>query len=139
MAASNTSKTYLYMSSDGSTYTKICDIKNYPDLGGEPELLETTTLSDTQHTYIPGIDGVGDNLDFTANFDKTDFNTIKGYAGTEYYIAVGFGGSGAYANVDCKFTFKGYINVYMNGGDVNAVREMTITITPTTVIGFTAS
>ena len=39
----------------GSTYTKLIDIKDFPDLGGAPEMLETTTLSDSMQTYIPGI------------------------------------------------------------------------------------
>ena len=137
--AQNTYKTYL-MKGTGTplVYTKLCDIKSYPDLGGSPELLETTTLSDQQHTYIPGIEGTTDNLEFVCNFDRAAFNTIDALDdnSTVYDFAVFFGNE-VEANVECKFTFKGYISVYANGGDVNEVREMTVVITPTTKISFT--
>jgi hypothetical protein len=34
---------------------KLIDIKDFPDLGGAPETLDTTTLSDNMTTSIPGI------------------------------------------------------------------------------------
>lgn len=34
--------------------TKMCRIKSYPDLGGTPDLLETTDLEDTWQTFVPG-------------------------------------------------------------------------------------
>mgnify|MGYP003187542440 FL=1 len=36
--------------STGDTYEKVIDIKDFPDLGGAPEMLETTTLSDKMQT-----------------------------------------------------------------------------------------
>ena len=45
--AISTYKIFLMMMQDsGSTYAKLVDIKDFPDLGGAPEMLETTTLSD---------------------------------------------------------------------------------------------
>ena len=52
---------------------KIVDIKDFPDLIGDPNMLETTTLSDAQVTNIPGIKG-SDMLTFTYNFTKEDIN-----------------------------------------------------------------
>ena len=140
--AQNTYKTYLmYKASSEASYQKLVDIKDYPDLGGSPELLETTTLSDRARTYIPGIEGAGDNMDFTCNYDKTAFNTINGLKDQELFIAVYFGGTEANnvvtpTGADGIFAFKGYVSVYANGGDVNAVREMTVSVVPTTVINF---
>ena len=54
------------------TYGKLVDIKEFPDLGGEPEMLETTTLSDNMQTYIAGIQSL-DGLSFTANYDMATF------------------------------------------------------------------
>ena len=34
--------------------SKMCRIKSYPDLGGTPDLLETTDLEDTWQTFVPG-------------------------------------------------------------------------------------
>ena len=58
------------------TYEKLVDIKEFPDLGGEPEMLETTTLSDNMQTYIAGIQSL-DGLSFTANYDMATFKKLK--------------------------------------------------------------
>ena len=45
--AISTYKVFLMKKGDtGDTWSKLVDIKEFPDLGGEPEMLETTTLSD---------------------------------------------------------------------------------------------
>lgn len=79
-------------SSSTTTYEKLVDIKDFPDLGGAPEMLETTTLSDGAQTYIPGIQSQ-EALEFTANYTKDDFDTLKALEGTEVDFAVWFGGT----------------------------------------------
>ena len=64
--AISTYKVFL-MKKETSNYTKLIDIKDYPDLGGAPEMLDTTTLSDRATTSIPGIQQM-DALAFTANY-----------------------------------------------------------------------
>lgn len=119
----------LMYKSEGTTYTKLIDIKDFPDLGGAPEMLETTTLSDNMQTYIPGIQSL-DALEFTANYTLEDFKTIKALEGTEKDFAVWFGAEGA----DGKFEFKGKISAFPGGGGVNEVVNMTISIAPSTPI-----
>lgn len=138
--ASSTYMTYLMYkaTSSASTYTKLVDIKEYPDLGGAPEMLDVTTLSDGMRLNIPGIQDV-QSLAFTANYDPDDYDTLKGLEGTEYDFAVWFGatGTGASATPDGsmgKFEFKGRLTVYPVGGGVNAVRDMSINIAASTVI-----
>ncbi len=126
--------------SSGDTYEKLVDIKDFPDLGGPPEMLETTTLSDGAQTYIPGIQSL-DSLEFTANYTKDDYSTLKALEGTETEFAVWFGGtvSGGTATPtgsDGKFEFSGQLSVFPVGGGVNEVVDMTITIAPSTVISF---
>lgn len=121
-----------------TTWSKLIDIKDFPDLGGSPELLETTTLSDKMQTYIPGIQSL-DALEFTANYTKADFTTLKAMEGTEKDFAVWFGGteSGGVLTPDGsdgKFEFKGQLSVFPVGGGVNEVVDMTITIAPSTPI-----
>ena len=54
--AISTYKVFLMKKADsGEQWSKLIDIKEFPDLGGEPEMLETTTLSDNMQTYIAGI------------------------------------------------------------------------------------
>lgn len=135
--AISTYKVFL-MKKSSSTYEKLVDIKDFPDLGGAPEMLETTTLSDKMQTYIPGIQS-NDALEFTANYTKEDFDKLKALEGTECDFAVWFGGteSGGVATPDGsngKFEFKGQLSVHVVGGGVNEVVDMTVTIAPSTGI-----
>ena len=121
-----------------TTWSKLIDIKDFPDLGGSPELLETTTLSDKMQTYIPGIQKL-DALEFTANYTKADYTTLKALEGTEGDYAVWFGGTEeggvlTPSGSDGKFKFKGAVSVYAVGGGVNEVVDMKITIAPSTPI-----
>ena len=135
--AISTYKIFLMMKGD-SAYEKLVDIKDFPDLGGAPEMLETTTLSDKMQTYIPGIQSL-DALEFTANYTKTDFTTLKALEGQEKEFAVWFGASETSGTLtpdgsDGKFEFKGQLSVFPVGGGVNEVVDMTITIAPSTPI-----
>ena len=136
--AISTYKIFLMVKGSGDTYSKLIDIKDFPDLGGAPEMLETTTLSDNMQTYIPGIQSL-DALEFNANYTKSDFDTLKAMEGTEKDFAVWFGGteSGGVltpTGSDGKFEFKGQLSVFPTGGGVNEVVGMTITIAPSTPI-----
>ena len=119
---------FLMHKASGSTYTKLVDIKDFPDLGGAPEMLETTTLTDSMQTYIPGIKS-SDALEFTANYTKSDYDTLAALT-TEQEFAVYFGDTGT----NGKYYFKGYLSVRVNGGGVNEVVGMTISIAPSTAI-----
>ena len=50
-----------------AVWEKLIDITEFPDLGTDPEMLETTTLSDRMQTFIMGIQGN----------EAMTFNTIK--------------------------------------------------------------
>lgn len=135
--ATSSYKSFL-MKKNADSYEKLVDIKDYPDLGGSPELLETTTLSDKATTYTEGIQSQ-DALEFTINYDLETYQTLAALAGTETEFAVWFGGSEVGGVVtptgdEGKFTFKGLLNVKVVGKGVNEVREAIITIVPTTVI-----
>lgn len=142
--AISTYKVYLMKkgTTSGATYDKLIDIKDFPDLGGEPEMLDTTTLSDGARTYIPGIQSQ-EALTFTANYTATDFQTLKALEDTEYDFGVYFGASGSgnapTYGTEGKFTFKGKLTVFVTGGGVNEVVDMTISIAPSTEISFSAS
>lgn len=124
--------------STGDTYEKLVDIKDFPDLGGAPEMLETTTLSDKMQTYIPGIQSL-DALEFTANYTKTDFDKLKALEGKEKEFSVWMGATESAGTLtpsgsDGKFNFSGQLSVFPVGGGVNEVVDMTITIAPSTPI-----
>lgn len=142
--ATSTYKSFLmYKPTAGnSDWTKLLDTKSYPDLGGTPELLETTTQSDPSRTNIFGIQN-SDSMDYNSNYDPVLYNQIKQMEGTEYDFAEWFGGTEENGVVtptgsDGKFSFKGYPSVYVTGKGVNEVREMTVSIARTTPITFSA-
>lgn len=141
--AISTYKVFLMKkASAGETYEKLVDIKEFPDLGGEPEMLETTTLSNNMQTYIAGIQSL-DGLSFTANYDMTDFQKLKALEGKTDSYAVWFGGQESAGVVtpdgsNGKFEFDGQLSVYPVGGGVNEVVDMNISIAPSTPITFSA-
>ena len=129
MAISTYGISLMYKATDGDTYAKLIDIKDFPDLGGAPEMLETTTLSDSMQTYIEGIQSL-DALEFTANYTKEDYAKLNALKGKDEGYAVYFGEEGT----NGKFTFTGYLSARVNGGGVNEVIGMTISIAPSTPI-----
>ena len=135
--ASSTYKTFL-MKKGSNAYEKLVDIKDFPDLGGSPEMLETTTLSDSMQTYIEGIQS-SDALEFTINYDLSTYETLLAMKGVETEFSVWFGGSEVGGVVtptgdEGKFNFKGYLSVRVVGKGVNEVKEATISIAPSTPI-----
>ena len=140
--AISTYKVFLMLESD-SSYSKLIDIKDYPDLGGAPEMLETTTLSDGYQTYIPGIQS-NEALEFTANYTVDDFTDLKAMEGTEYNFSVWFGGYEQDGEIipdgtSGTYSFSGQLSVFVVGGSTNEVVDMTITIAPSSEISFSAS
>ena len=135
--ARSTYGTYL-MQGTGSgtlTYAKLIDIKTFPDLIGNPEMIDVTTLSDGQRLYIPGIKDTGGGLEFQANYTKTDYTTLEGTVG-HFAIWLGHDSSKAPDGHDGKFSFDGMLSVGLSGGNVNEAVNMVITIAPTTEIEF---
>ena len=112
------------------TWAKLFDFKTDPDLGAAPEQLETTTQSDSAHTYIPGLEA-NEQKNYTLNYDSTLYDTIKALKGQELDVGEWFGAdsSGNPDGHNGKFTGKGYLDVYVNGGDANTVRNMTVVLT----------
>lgn len=138
--ALSTIGSYLMYSADGTTYAKLLDIKDYPDVINPPEQLQATTLSDEEHWYIPGVKDNGGNIEFTANYTAADFASVKALEGTEAFFAIWFGdNAGTPDGSDGKFSFKGFPYVAKKGGGVNEVSEMTVGVIPTTAIAFAAS
>jgi len=107
--------------------TKAIDIKDFPDLGGAPELLETTTLSDAAQTFINGIQSMS-AMEFTANYTKADYEAVLADASKELYYSLEFGDGGD----EGIFEWQGEHDVWVVGAGVNAVTEMKISIAPST-------
>lgn len=140
--AISTYKTFLMGKTSASgDWTKVADIKNFGDIGGSPNTLETTTLSDNIQTFINGIQQSGGAMEFTVNYTKAQYSTIKStYAnGEEYDFAVWFGGTESNGVLtptgsEGKFSFKGMMSMYIPGKGVDEVVEAVLSIARSSVI-----
>ena len=133
----STYKTYLmYKASGSNAFEKLCDIKSFPDLGGEPERIDVTTLSDPQRKYVPGVQDISSST-FTANYIAADMQKINALTGQQTELAIWIGattsnGVDTPTGSDGKWDWTGDIMAYKSGGDVNAAQDMTIVTFPST-------
>lgn len=110
---------------------KVVDIKDFPDLMGEPNLLETTTLSDPAVTNIPGIKS-SDLMAFTCNYTSADFAAVNDDANTALYYVLEFSDGS-------KFSWQGQHTCGLPGKGVDEVIEFTINVVPSTAVEFSAN
>ena len=143
MAAMNTYMTFLMKSENGTTYTDICPIKDYPDFMNNVNTIDVTNLQNAMHTYIMGLLDTGGSMDFTANYNVTDYQAVSALDdGAEHYLAIWFGGTKSGDTItptgnDGKWSFKGMVKVGIVGKGVDESREMTIHVVPGTDMAFT--
>ena len=109
---------------EGTPQTAVI-IKDFPSLLGKRSSLETTTLSDDAQTFIAGIRQQSESFDFTANYDPTVYNTLNALTAPQKWSLTFSDGSG--------YSWTGTASVSVNEGSVDAVLEMTISVTPSTV------
>ena len=109
---------------ESSPQTAIA-IKDFPSLLGKRSSLETTTLSDDAQTFISGIRSQSESFDFTANYDPAVYSALNNLDGDQSWSLSFSDGS--------NYTWKGSVSVSINEGSVDAVVEMTISVTPSTV------
>ena len=112
------------------TYVQVCCIKNFPDLDTkvEPDQVEVTTMCDEYHEYIDGLKNRGDDLEFTANYIKADFDKVSGYGDTKKQLAIYFNTGDSFDGDNGKFYFGGIVSARVNGAGVGDPVEMTIRV-----------
>lgn len=127
--AISTEHTYLIVKDGENAWAKLIDVKEIPDLGGAPSNIDTTTLSNSMKTGIPGLIDPG-ALEFTANYDKEDFTKLKTYKGKTCKYGVQFGKNGE----NGVQVFDGELSCWTKGGGVEDVLEIGISISASTEI-----
>ena len=58
----------------GEAFTELTDLQEIPELGGDTESIEITTLADAAHKYTDGIKNYGDSLPFKFLYKKAQSN-----------------------------------------------------------------
>lgn len=127
--AVSTIGTVLEVSENGTEWEKLCKIKSYPALGGAPEQLETTDLEDEVQTFVPGVQTM-EAMEFTANYTLEAYTAVKAKSmkALHYRLKMGKDGKDGVASWD------GQHAVYVSEGEVNGIRQMTISVSPSTKI-----
>jgi hypothetical protein len=102
-------------------FIELEDLQEIPELGGEAEALEITTLADAAHMYTDGIKNYGDSLGFKFLYAKDQFTALSALGEAEWKVTLPDGAS-------C--TFGGTCSVKLDGVGVNAVLTYTLSVKP---------
>ena len=114
----------LSYKASGGTVKALADLQEIPDLGGETEAVEVTTLADGAHRYIDGIKNYGDSLAFKFLYASTQFAELNALSGEQEWVVTLPDGD--------TCTFSGSSSVKLDGVGVNAALTYTLSIKPTT-------
>ena len=107
---------------DNGEFIELTNLQEIPELGGEAEAIEITTLADAAHMYTDGILNYGDSLAFKFLYEKAQFSTLSALEGApEWKVALPDGAT-------C--TFSGTASVKLDGVGVNAVLTYTLSVKP---------
>ena len=71
---------------NGSEFVELTNLQEIPDLGGEAEAIEITTLADAAHMYTDGIKNYGDSLAFKFLYDGEQFGLLNSLTGVQEWL-----------------------------------------------------
>jgi hypothetical protein len=139
--ASATMHTYLLYNSgtkQAPAWKILVDIKDYPAMGGSPEQIETTTLSNEVSTFVTGVQSLS-TFEFLANYTVAGYKAVKDLQddAQAYSFALAFGkpNESTYGGLGV-FQWDGTVSVWVEGGSVNAAREMRISVSAASEVKF---
>lgn len=121
MAVISKGITLSYKGAEGD-FKALTNLQEIPELGGDVEAIEITTLADAAHMYTDGIKNYGDSLAFKFLYEDAQFTELNGLAGTQEW-KVTLPNSKA-----C--TFGGTCSVKLDGVGVNAALTYTLSVKP---------
>ena len=114
-----------------SSYTDLSNLQEIPDLGGNADSIDVTTLADSAYVYVNGLKNNGDNLAFKFLYDATQFATLTGFGDTKKAWKVTLPTDGGSAKT-CSF--EGTCAVVFDGVGVNSALTYTLSIKPSTAL-----
>ena len=103
--------------------TELTNLQEIPELGGDTEAIEITTLADPAHVYTDGIKNYGDSLAFKFLYEKTQFMSLSEDSASETTWKVELPDGET-----CSFT--GTHSVKLDGVGVNAALTYTLSVKP---------
>lgn len=100
----------------------LTNLQEIPELGGETEAIEITTLADAAHVYTDGLLNYGDSLAFKFLYEKEQFTELAALNGTQNWKVELPDGS--------TCTFGGTSSVKLDGAGIAAALTYTLSIKP---------
>jgi hypothetical protein len=101
---------------------ELTNLQEIPELGGEAEAIEITTLADVAHMYTDGILNYGDSLAFKFLYEKAQFVELSAVKDSQTWKVELPDGSSC--------SFGGTCSVKLDGVGVNAALTYTLSIKP---------
>jgi hypothetical protein len=101
----------------------LADLMEIPELGGETESVDVTTLADGAYQYIDGLKNYGDSLDFKFLYVKEQFTELSATTGVAVWKVELPDGA--------TCTFSGTCSVRLGGVGVNSPITYILAIKPT--------
>ena len=124
--AYSANQTKLSYKTSGTSFTELLYLMEVPELGGAPEKIDVTTLSDKTKKYIPGIKDYGD-LVFKFLYDNTDENA-------NYRVLKGLDDAGTTATFKIDYPdgtahqFSAIPSVKLDAGAINGALTFSATM-----------
>jgi hypothetical protein len=107
-----------------SEFTTLTDLQEIPDLGGDTESIEITTLDDAAHMYMNGLITYGDSLAFKFLYKPEQFKTLSALKGScEWKVSIPDG-------AQTTITFGGECSVKLDSVGTNAALTYTLSVKP---------
>ncbi len=101
---------------------ELTNLQEIPELGGDAEAIEITTLADPAHMYTDGIKNYGDSVAFKFLYEKAQFTALNASTDTDTWkVELPDGAT-------CTFGGKG--SVKLDGVGVNAALTYTLSVKP---------
>lgn len=103
---------------------ELTNLQEIPELGGDVEAIEITTLADKAHVYTDGLLNYGDSLGFIFLYEKAQFTELNGTTGVQSWKVELPDGS--------TCSFSGSCSVKLAGAGLATALTYTLSIKPTT-------
>lgn len=105
---------------------ELTNLQEIPELNGDTEAIEITTLADAAHVYTDGIKNYGDSLAFKFLYEKEQFMTLNENTEVgQWKVELSDG-------TTCSFS--GRCSVKLDGVGVNAALTYTLAIKPSSAM-----
>lgn len=103
-------------------FVELSNLQEIPDLGGDTEAVEVTTLADAAHMYMDGLINYGDSLEFKFLYTKEQFTALGAItAVASWQVTLPDG---------AMCTFNGSCSVKLDGVGINSPLTYTLAIKP---------